>query len=281
MMTSLLRVGTLGSAATFAGEATARLVTLRPDFGAPAYFPSMDACWGALASGSVDVAVLGVERTGQPNHGQAVIAQGFCVIDQIDLPLRCSLYVKPGARAENIRLITGHGSINQCGAWLDRHFPGVPRQIHALNSVAAAREVLSGDGSAAVIGSRSLPRVIAGLTRLAEDIDDGAVCRWWAVSATPSFSETADTAVLAGRIGPDGTLGALAAAMTANGFAIATAAAFPVDRGVGVYDYLLGFTGDGRTADLQAALARFPDLRLAGAFRRCDPGAIASRPEIV
>ena len=25
----------------------------------------------------------------------------------------------------------------QCGAWLDRHFPGVPRQIHALNSVAA------------------------------------------------------------------------------------------------------------------------------------------------
>lgn len=280
-MTSRLRTGTLGSAATFAGEAAERLVALRPDFAAPSYFPSVEACWEALASGSVEVVVLGVERTGQPNHGHAVIAHGFSVIDQIDLPLGCSLYVKPGTRAEAIRRITGHGSVHQCGAWLDRHFPSVPRQVHALNSVAAAREVLSGDGSTAVVGSKSLPRVIAGLARLAENIDDGAVCRWWAVSAKPHFTETADTAVVAGRIGPDGTLGTVAAAMASHGFALATAAAFPVDHGVGVYDYLLGFTGEGRTAELEAALARFSDIRLAGAFRRCDPGPIASRPEIV
>jgi prephenate dehydratase len=261
-----LHIGTLGSAATFAGEATRSMRALYPEFGEPAYFPSMDACWDALAGGKVDAVVLGAERTGQPHGCHAVITRGFYVFGEHALPLDCNLYVKPGARKEAIRLITGHGSVFQCTAWLDREFPGVPRQQHGLNSVEAAKAMMAGDGSMAVVGSRSLPQLVPGLETRASKIDDGAVASWWAVSKTPRYSDTPDRVVIASRCGADGQLGRLIAAVGATGFVLRTSAAFAVNHGVSVYDYLLSFGGTGRLKDLEKAIAGFANTRLAGAY---------------
>lgn len=260
-----MTVGTLGGSATFAGEATEAIRARFPQLGPPLYFKSMDDCWNELAKGTVDAIVLGAERTGQAHHGSAVVARGFYIMGMLALPLLCNLYAKPGTRREDIRKITGHGSLHQCTAWLDRNFPGVPREMHALNSVEAAKDVLAGDGSTAVVGSRALLGAVPGLECLAERIDDGQLSNWWLVSAKPHFSDAPTTLVVTGEFGPDGRLGEMIAAVQATGYRLATMAGFPVDHGISTYLYLARFEGRGRRAEVERALAPW-GARLAGAF---------------
>jgi Prephenate dehydratase len=261
-----IRIGTLGSAATFAGEATSRMRELYPEFSEAVYFPSMDDCWRELKQGTVDAVIVGTERTGQPHHGGPVIAHGSYVIGELSQPLKCNLYVKPGTRKSDIRRITGHGSIHQCSAYLDREFPGIPREAHGLNSVEAAKDVMAGDGTMAVVGTRSLPRMVSGLEELGKGIDGGAVSNWWAVSNQPVFSDEPEVLVIASRCGPDGQLGMLIGAVKDTGYLLRTAAPFPVNTGVSVYDYLLIFGGKRKRSSVEKAVARFSGTRLAGAF---------------
>ena len=263
-----INIGTLGSAATFSGEATSSMRELYPEFSEPVYFPSMDAGWEELKRGTVDAVIIGVERTGQPHQGEPVLTQGYYVIGELSQPLKCNLYVRPGTRRSNIRQITGHGSVFQCTAYLDREFPGVPREAHGLNSVEAAKAVMAGDGTLAVVGSRSLPRVVSGLEEIGRDIDDGAIASWWAVARQPVFSDAPAVLVIASRCGSDGQLGRLIGAIAETGYLLQTAAAFPVNTGVSVYDYLLTFGGKGTRSSVEKVVARFSGTRLAGAFDR-------------
>lgn len=263
-----LRVATLGSAGTFAGEATAIVCGKYPEFGDVVYRPSMEACYAALDAGEVDVVVLGQERTGQPHPGKEVLARGYTILKQQTVPLACNLYGKPGTRREQIRKIVGHGSINQCTAYLEQHFPGVPREQHALNSVEAAREILAGDGSMAVVGSRSLTKLVGGLETLAADIDNGAAASWWAYSNKPIFSAAPNRLVVTGRFGPDGALGELIAAILGIGFRLRTVGSFPVNEGVHRYDYIMTFAGQGPRAAVEAVVGRHRGARLAGAFNQ-------------
>lgn len=261
-----IRIGTLGSAATFAGEGTQRMRELYPEFGNPAYFPTMEACWDALKDGAADVIILGIERTGQPLHGQRIVTEGFCVVGQLTLPLQCNLYARPGSTKHKIRKITGHGSLHQCTDYLDREFSGIPRETHGLNSVEAAMAVMAGDGTTAVVGSQSLPQIVPGLECLAAQIDSGALSSWWAVSAKPMHSDQPRRLIVTGRFGPDGKLGDLVVAVSAQGFRLDTAASFPVNKGVSIYDYLLCFSGKGKLSEVEHALAGFSGVLLAGAF---------------
>lgn len=241
---------------------------LYSEFEAPVFFPSMEECWEQLQARNVDIIVLGAERTGQPHHGAPVVRGGFHVMGEMSMPLSCNLYVKPGSRPEAIKKILGHGSVRQCTAYLDKNFPGVPREMHGLNSVEAAKAVAAGDGTLAVVGSSSLPQLVGGLHRFAEGIDDGAVANWWAVSAEPFFDSRPDTVIVSGRFGADGDLGRTIAPIAACGFCLSIAAAFPVNEGVSIYDYLLTFRGEGDVADVKRAVGQTAGARLAGAFRR-------------
>ena len=263
-----IRLGTLGSAATFAGEATIHMRESYPEYGEPVYYPSMEDCWEELKKGSVDAVILGVERTGQPHHGDTLISHGFYVIGESSQPLICNLYVKPGTRKGDIRKITGHGSIHQCSAYLDREFPGVPRVRHELNSVEAAREVMTGDGTVAVVGSRSLARVVPGLEEMAGEINDDATCSWCAISTHPIFSDEPEVVMAASRFGPDGSLGTFIREMDAIGYSLRTAASFPVNAGISTYDYFLTFGGKGRRSAVESVVSRFEGARLVGAFDR-------------
>ncbi len=267
-----IRIGTLGSAATFSGEATSGMRELYPEFGETVYFPSMDACWQELTRGTVDAVIVGAERTGQPHHGELVVAHGAYVIGALSQPLKCNLYVKPGSQKSNIRKITGHSSVFQCTAYLDREFPGIPREAHGLNSVEAAKAMMAGDGTLAVVGSRSLPQVVSGLEEIGREIDDGAIASWWAVSMQPLFSDAPDALVIESRCGPDGQLGRLIGAIADTGYLLETAASFPVNTGVSVYDYLLTFGGKGTCRSVEKVVARFSGTRLAGAFDKRGEG---------
>lgn len=261
-----IKIGTLGSAATFSGEATSRMRELYPEFSEAVYFPSMDDCCLELRRGTVDAVITGVERTGQPHRGELVITHGFYVIGELSQPLKCSLYVKPGARKSGIRKITGHGSIYQCTAYLEREFPGIPREAHGLNSVEAAKAMMAGDGTMAVVGSRSLPGIVSGMEEMGREIDGGAIASWWAVANQPVFSDKPEILVIASRCGPDGQLGRLIGAIGDSGYLLQTAAPFPVNTGVSVYDYLLTFGGNGTRSSVEKAVGRFSGARLAGAF---------------
>ena len=263
-----IRIGTLGSVATFAGEATSSMRELYPEFSEPVFFPSMDACWQELKRGTVDAVIIGAERTGQPHHGGPVIAHGCYVIGELSQPLKCNLYVKPGTQKSSIRKITGHGSLFQCVAYLDREFPGIPREAHGLNSVEAAKAMMAGDGTLAVVGSRSLPRVVRDMEEIGTDIDDGAIASWWAVASQPLFSDEPDILVIASRRGPDGDLGRLIGGTADTGDLLQTAAAFAVNNGVSNYDYLLTFGGKGTRRHVEQVITRFNSTRLAGAFGR-------------
>lgn len=267
-MTEKLKVATLGSAGTFAGEATAVLCSKYGEFGEVVYRPSMEACYQALDAGEVDVVVLGQERTGQPHPGKEVLAKGYTILKQQTVPLACNLYVKPGTRPQQVRRIVGHGSLNQCTAYLEQHFPGVPREHHALNSVEAAKEILAGDGSTAVVGSRSLTNLVPGLETIAKDIDGGAAASWWAYSTRRLFSNAPNRLVVTGRFGPDGALGELIAAILRIGFRLRTVGSFPVNQGVHRYDYIMTFAGQGALATVEAELSRFASAKLAGAFNQ-------------
>jgi prephenate dehydratase len=234
-------------------------------FSAPHYFKSMEDCWNELANGTVDAVVLGVERTGQAHHGAAVATRGFYVTDMIALPLLCNLYVKPGTQHRSVRQITGHGSIMQCIPWLEQHFPGVPREKHRLNSVEAARDVLAGDGTSAVVGSRSLTEAVPGLEVLAERIDDGSLANWWLVSAKPHFSDRPKTILVSGEFDPNGRLGEMIAVVQQAGYRLATVAGFPVSHGLSTYHYLAQFHGRGERGTVESGIAPF-GTRLVGAF---------------
>lgn len=262
-----LVVGTLGSAATFAGEATALMTRRHPRYHEVRYFESLEALWAALETGAVNAIVIGIERTGQNHEGMPIVQHGYHVHDQLYLPIACNLYVKPGTRAKDVVRITGHGSIHQCKRYLDRHFPSVPREVHALNSVAAARDLLLGDGTVAVVGSRSVPDLVPGLEILAEDIGDGAVSGWWLISREEKLSPLPSTVIVSGTFRPDGELGRLANELSTVGLSLTIAASFASGE-VSTYLYLLTFTGG--PADLEevrAIVSTHTSARLAGALQ--------------
>ena len=261
-----LRLGTLGGAVTFAGEATRSMRERYPELGEPAYFPSMEATWEALKDGKVDVIILGSERTGQPHHGHQVVLNKWTVIGEITQPLGCNLYFTHNATKDKIRKITGHGSTLQCVAWLEREFPGVTRDLHRLNSLAAAKEAIVGDGTTAVVGTRSLPDAIPGMQTFAEGIDDGAVSSWWAITDRVILADEPRTLLVTARLRGDGSLGDLIGAVSSRGFRLAVSAGFPVDEGCSVYDYLLEFTGHGSLPEIRQAIAPYAGSRIVGAF---------------
>lgn len=262
-----LKTGTLGSAATFAGEATREMRGVYPMLSDPEFFPSMPACWKALEDGRIEALVIGIERTGQPHQGLPIVKSSLHVIGQMALPLACNLYVRPGANATDIRKVTGHGSVHQCESYLERRFPGVPRVMHELNSVSAAKEILNGDGTVAVVGTKSLHEVVPELEMLAANIDEGAAfASWWVIARNPILSAEPDFVVATLRAGGDGKLGALIEKIDGQGFSLRAVAAFPVFTGLSVYDYLISWRGMGRLASLQATIASVPGARLAGAF---------------
>lgn len=263
-----LALGTLGSAATFAGEATAAMLRRHPQYGDVRYFESMEALWSALETGAVDAIVIGIERTGLDHEGQPIAQHGYHVHDQLYLPIRCNLYVKPGTRAADVKSIGGHGSILQCKRYLDANFPGVPRVVHAGNSVSAARDMLAGDGSVAVVGSRSVPQLVPGVEVLAEEIGDGAVSGWWLIARDEKPSWLPSTVLVTGTFGPDGELGKVARALDGVGLRLTTAASFAVPDKVSTYLYLLTFTGEPVDIDkVRRALSACPSARLAGALQ--------------
>ncbi|MFG1926396.1 prephenate dehydratase domain-containing protein [Cryptosporangium sp. NPDC048952] len=184
-MTSWTTVGTLGSELTFAGQATAALLAQRGDDRPPIYFPTMDDVAGAVRDGTVQVGVLTSETSHTASTetvARILSLEPLFIAAEIVVPYHCALLGKPGTRLEDVRYVGGHGSIKQCRPFLAEKLPHAEVRQHRQNSVVAAREILAGDGSMAVIGTLALGRAL-GLHVIEPDVDRGSVGGWWALTA--------------------------------------------------------------------------------------------------
>jgi len=197
-------VVTLGGPDTFAGQALAALcdaTDIRPLIG---YRTSMDDVWEVLDTGAADGVLLTAESThaGVTDVAARLLADsGLSVVAEVVVPYHCTLLGKSGTDLSRVRRVTGHGSLIQCQDYLSKMLPGVPVEIHRGNSMAAAEEVATGDGSVVVVGTLAAAERFR-LEILAEDVDGGAEGAWWVLGKGPAATD-GDTAVVEISLRPD------------------------------------------------------------------------------
>lgn len=197
-------VATLGSPLTFAGQATAALLAATRSSAEVRYHPTMEAVWSALRSGEAESILLTAESThvGMTEVAAEVLRDPeLGVLAEVVIPYHCALLGKPGTQLEQVKHVTGHGSLLQCRAYLQRELPWADVAVHRANSAVAAKEVLDGDGTLAVVGSLAAAEQL-GLAVLARDVDDGSRGSWWVIGRGAPPASTGTTAVLGATVQP-------------------------------------------------------------------------------
>lgn len=261
-------VATLGGPGTFAGQATRAFLARDPALDSVKYLPTMDEIWAAASSGSVDSAVLTSEttNTGLQEIAEHLLAQrtGLYVNGEILVPYHCLLLGKPGSRLDEIRLVLGHGSLVHCRRYLAEHLPQAEVRMHEKNSLAAAAEVLAGDGGTAVVGT-ALSAQSNGLAVLARDVDRGSVGAWWIMSRQLRVSPRPDVVLVAASSTSPAALSNLLTQAQGVGLTTRGMAAIPAGS-LFSYDYLVAFRAAGAPASAAEGLGRLAGCRLLGAF---------------
>jgi prephenate dehydratase len=266
-----LKLGALGGPSTFGAQAAQRLAELYPEFTEIVYFPtaeeSMD--WDSPNAPDAACAPEQMRWTGfHPGiHGYVSPPDSNTyVIAEVTHAYHCSLLGKPGFRLSDVREVQGHtGSITQSAAWLRENLPQARINVVDTSSHGAAQAVVASDGSLASVGTPEMARQW-GLEMLATDIDGGSVANYWALSSRPLFSLSPTRVLVAGRFGADGTLTDVVLGLAQAGYRLHTVSTSPSHQQLYEYDYVLRFVGAGSLAAVQAALARTPAARLAGAY---------------
>ena len=205
-------------------------------------------------------------NTGLQEIAEHLLARGtgLYVNGEILVPYRCLLLGQPGTRLDQIRLVLGHGSLVHCRRYLAEHLPQAEVRMHEKNSLAAAAEVLAGDGGTAVVGT-ALSAQSNGLAVLARDVDLDSVGAWWIMSRQLRVSPRPDVVLVAVSATSPAVLSDLL--MRAQGAGMTMRGMAPVPAGsLFSYDYLVAFRAAGAQGSAAEEIGRRPGCRLLGAF---------------
>jgi len=170
-MSNAKRVAYLGPPGTFGEEAALRYA---PE-GELLPFPSHAAVAAAVESGMADVGVVAIENSLNGSVAETldilIHDTTLHIIDELLLPIVHNLVVKPGTRADQIRVIySPPQALGQCRQFLERCFPNA--QLEAALSTAQAVELaLKRDHDAAAIATVRAAE-LAGAEVLARSIQD-------------------------------------------------------------------------------------------------------------
>jgi prephenate dehydratase len=148
------KIGYLGPAGTFTEEAA----LLYDDSAQLIPFPSIPAVATAVVSGMVDEGVVAIENSIEGSVTDTldllIRESNLAIRQEIVLPIRHYLLVKPGTTAEKIKVIYSHPqALAQCRGFLERCFPKA-RMEGALSTAAGVQEVKKGDGVVAAVATR-------------------------------------------------------------------------------------------------------------------------------
>jgi prephenate dehydratase len=272
-------VATLGGPGTFAGQATAALAARMPELGPISYLSGVDEIWAAVSAGVVDSAVLTSEtsNTGLEEIARYLVAPGadLHVNGEIVVPYHCMLLGKPGTRLDRVRLVLGHGSLVHCREFLAQRLPQAEVRMHDQNSLAAAAEVLAGDGDLAVVGTLSSADT-NGLAVLERDIDRGSAGAWWLMSRELRISPRPDVLLVGIHSGAGSALDDLIGRVREAGMALRGIAAV-AGKGIFRYDYLVAIWSTNSSASPHEVVAGLTAGRLIGAFE----SASVDAPELI
>jgi prephenate dehydratase len=239
-----------------------------PELGPVQYLPSVDKIWAAVSAGAVDSAVLTSEtsNTGLEEIARYLVASeaALHVNGEILVPYHCMLLGKPGTRLDRIRLVLGHGSLVHCRGFLAQRLPQAEVRMHDQNSLAAAAEVLAGDGDTAVVGTLSSAGT-NGLAVLERDIDRGSVGAWWLMSRELRISPRPDVLLVGIHSAAGAALDDLLGRVHDAGMALRGIAAV-AGKGLFRYDYLVAVSSANSSASPHHVVAGLTGGRLIGAF---------------
>lgn len=167
------RVSYLGPPGTFTEEAA-----LRYDPSAQRLpFQSIAAVASAVDSGMADEGILAIENSlgGSVTETLDILIHEshLAIRRELVLPIEHYLLVRPGAQAQDVRVIFSHPqALSQCRRFLERCFPKA-EMVAALSTAAAVEEMLAREGAAAIGTHRAAE--IYGAHILARGIQDHEV----------------------------------------------------------------------------------------------------------
>lgn len=165
------RLGFLGPPGTFTEEAA-----LLYDSGAKLVpFPSVSAVGSAVVSGMVEEGVVAIENSieGSVTDTLDLLVHGseLAIKYEVVLPIRHCLLVRPGAQANDIKVVYSHPqALAQSRRFLEKCFPGAQMEA-ALSTAAGVEEVKKSDGSIAAVAT-SRAAELYGVRVLASDIQE-------------------------------------------------------------------------------------------------------------
>ncbi|WES63006.1 prephenate dehydratase [Microbacter sp. GSS18] len=272
----------LGPAGTFTEAALAQVAEARDQHWRPVH--NVGEALADVVEGRSDAAMIAIENSvdGGVSTAQDALATmpGLRIIGEYLVPVDFVLVGRPGARLEDVSLVSGHPvAYAQCLQWLTRTLPG-HAHIPAASNVASAVGLLDGtsDADAAI----AAPGIVEhhDLEVLASGIGDNpnAVTRFVLVSrpVVPPPPTGADKTSLIVEL-PDDHPGALLEMLeqfATRGINLSLLASRPIGDELGRYRFVVDADGhieNERMADALMGLRRFsPKVIFLGSYPRAD-----------
>ena len=167
-----LTIAYLGPAGTYTEAAAVKQFGR---FAKTAAMASIDEVFREVEAGGAHYGVVPVENSteGMVNHTlDCFMDSSLTICAEVELPIHHALLASAEANEAGIKEILAHAqSLAQCRAWLDAHYPGIPR-IPVNSNAEAAKLAAERDDAAAIAGTMAAERY--GLRILASNIEDQA-----------------------------------------------------------------------------------------------------------
>lgn len=272
----MTRLAYLGPPGTFSEEAALRYqaaAQLVP-------FASEAAVASAVEAGMADEGVLPIENSleGSVTRTLDVLIHEsqLAIRQELILPVEHCLIVRPGASADDVRVIYSHPqALNQCRKFIERCFPKASQQA-ALSTAAAVGEMLGVEGGAAISTARAADLHDAQV--LARGIQDYPhnKTRFVVLGPTDSQPTGRDKTSIAFTVAHDrpGTLVDVLHEFSDRAINLTKIESRPSREELGVYIFLVDLEGHRSEPAVAEALAAVQAkalfFRVLGSYPRCD-----------
>lgn len=287
-----MRIAYLGPEGSFCGAAAVELtrgrdVTLEPSL-------SVQTALDAARSGDADAALVPIENSVEGSVSVTLdeLANGkrLVIIDEVVIPVRFSLLVRPGTRAADVTRIATHPHAQaQVRHWLAEHFPNAS-VMPAMSTAAAAQALTDPDAPIDAAVTQPIAADIYGLETLAEDIQDNddATTRFVLVRLPGDIPAPtgADKTTLSLYMRQDepGALLALLTEFSVRGVNLTRIESRPTKKALGDYFFSVdveGHVADARVSEALMGLHRIClDVRFLGSYPRHDGKEPVLRPGV-
>ncbi len=287
-----MRIAYLGPEGSFCGAAAVELtrgrdVTLEPSL-------SVQTALDAARSGDANAALVPIENSVEGSVSVTLdeLANGkrLVIIDEVVIPVRFSLLVRPGTDPSSITRIATHPHAQaQVRHWLAEHYPHAA-VMPAMSTAAAAEALTDPDAPIDAAVAQAIAGDIYGLATLAEDIQDNddATTRFVLVrlpgeSPAPTGADKT-TLSLYMRQDEPGALLALLTEFSVRGVNLTRIESRPTKKALGDYFFSVdveGHVADARVSEALMGLHRIClDVRFLGSYPRHDGKEPVLRPGV-